>query len=70
MKELFKDWNMDNRPIPLNNSDPTAADPNTANVNGKSEAGIALDLLTRFTDLLSSQKNNSFIINRTQESHT
>ncbi|MGG0419658.1 toll/interleukin-1 receptor domain-containing protein [Priestia aryabhattai] len=56
MKELFKDWNMDNRPIPLNNSDPTAADSNTANINGKSEAGIAVDLLTRLTDLLSSQK--------------
>ncbi|WP_243495780.1 hypothetical protein [Priestia aryabhattai] len=56
MKELFKDWNMDNRPISLNHPDPTAADPNTANISGKSEAGIAVDLLTRLTDLLSSQK--------------
>ncbi|MED4156637.1 toll/interleukin-1 receptor domain-containing protein [Priestia aryabhattai] len=56
MKELFKDWNMDNKPTSPNTLDPTAADPNTASISGKSEAGITVDLLTRLTDLLSSQK--------------
>ena len=56
IKELFKDWNMDNRSNTLNNSDTTAADPNTDITNGKSEAGIVVDLLTRLTDLPSSQK--------------
>ncbi|MEO2222653.1 toll/interleukin-1 receptor domain-containing protein [Priestia megaterium] len=56
MKELFKDWNMDNKPTTPTTLDPTATDPNTASISGKSEAGIAVDLLTRLTDLLSSQK--------------
>jgi len=56
MKDLFKDWNMDNKPSPPNNPDPMAADPNKTNTNGGSEASTVVDLLAKLTDLLSSQK--------------
>lgn len=56
MKDLFKDWNMDNKPSPPNNPDPMAADPNKTNTNGGSEASTVVDLIAKLTDLLSSQK--------------
>ena len=55
MKELFKDWNMDNRPSPLNNPDPMGADLNAANINGSSETGI-VDQAGKIVDLVSSFK--------------
>lgn len=55
MKELFKDWNMDNKPSPLNNLDPLAENQNIANANGNSGGGIA-DQVGKVVDLVSNLK--------------
>ncbi|MHC5534759.1 toll/interleukin-1 receptor domain-containing protein [Priestia megaterium] len=56
MKELFKDWNMDNKPLSPNTLDTSAVDSNTANTSNNSEASIVVDLLGKLIDLLSNQK--------------